>query len=139
MNTLQGWKSLLSHFSMNPPADETTINTAETGLTIRFPSEYRDFLKFADGGEGQIGSGGYAALWRVEELRAFNNEYEVEKYAPGLLFFGSDGGGEGFAFDLRTSQLAIVQVPFIGMSLTDANTVASNFQEFLAAIARQRA
>jgi cell wall assembly regulator SMI1 len=78
-------------------------------------------------------------LWRVEELRAFNNEYEVEKYAPGLLFFGSDGGGEGFAFDLRTPQLTIVQVPFIGMSLTDAIPVASNFQEFLAAIARQRA
>jgi hypothetical protein len=64
MNTLEGWKSLLSPFSMNPPVDETTINTAETGLTIRFPSDYRDFLKFADGGEGQIGSGGYAALCR---------------------------------------------------------------------------
>ena len=139
MNTQEGWKSLLSKFSTNPPADETAIKAAETESTIRFPSEYRDFLEFTDGGEGQIGSGGYAALWRVEDLCAFNREYQVETYAPGLFFFGSDGGGEGFAFDLRTHQLTIVQVPFIGMSAADANIVAANFHQFLTAIAQQRA
>ena len=52
------------------------------------------------------------------------------------FFFGSDGGGEGFAFDLRTHQLTIVEVPFIGMSAADANVVVSNFHQFLAAIAK---
>jgi cell wall assembly regulator SMI1 len=139
MNTQEGWKSLLFKFSMNPPADETAIKTAETASAIRFPSEYRDFLEFTNGGEGQIGSGGYAALWRVEDLCAFNREYQVETYAPSLFFFGSDGGGEAFAFDLRTPQRTIVQVPFIGMSLADTIVVASNFHEFLAVIAQQRA
>jgi cell wall assembly regulator SMI1 len=138
MNKQEDWKSLLSNFSMNPPADETAIKAAETELTICFPGEYRDFLKLTNGGEGLIGSGGYAAFWRVEELQTFNREYEVDKYAPGLFFFGSDGGGEAFAFDLRTPQLAIVQVPFIGMSVPDANAVASNFPEFLTALAQQR-
>jgi len=114
----------------------TAIKTAEAESTIRLPSEYRDFLKFTNGGKGRIGSGGYAALWRVEDLCAFNTDYQVETYAPGLFVFGSDGGGEAFAFDLRT--LTIVQVPFIGMSLTAANFVASNFHEFLVAIAEQR-
>ena len=139
MNTKEGWKSLLSKFSMNPPADETAIKAAETESTIRFPSEYRDFLALTNGGEGRIGSSGYAALRRVEDLCAFNKEYQVETYAPGLFFFGSDGGGEGFAFDLRTPQLTIVEVPFIGMSVNDANVVASNFHQFLAAIAQPRA
>jgi hypothetical protein len=134
MNRQEDWKSLLSRFSMNPPADEIAMKTAETESTIRFPSEYRDFLEFTNGGAGLIGSGGYAVLWRVEELCDFNRQYQVETYAPGLFFFGSNGGGEAFAFDLRTPKLTIVQVPFIGMSLTDAQLVASDFHEFLSTI-----
>jgi len=68
---------------------------------------------------------------------AFNREYQVETYAPSLFFFGSNGGGEGFAFDLRTHQLTIVEVPFIGMSVADANVLASSFHQFLAAIAER--
>ena len=123
---------------MNPPADPAVIQTAEGESAISFPSQYREFLEFSNGGVGLIGSGGYAALWRVEELCRFNKEYEVDKYARGLFFFGSNGGGEAFAFDLRTPQLAIVQVPFIGMSLADANVVAPTFHEFLAAVAQHR-
>src|SRR5258707_13996145 len=125
MNTQKDWKSLLSKFSMNPPADQAAVKAAETESAVCFPSEYREFLGLTNGGVGLIGSGGYATLWRVEELCRFNKEYEVDKYAPGLFFFGSDGGGEAFAFDLRTPHLAIVQVPFIGMSLADANVVAA--------------
>ena len=60
-----------------------------------------------------------------------NKAYEVAEYAPGLLLFGSDGGGEAFAFDTRSATKPIVSVPFVGMELTVTRRLASNFTEFL--------
>ena len=48
-----------------------------------------------------------------------------------LVLFGSDGGGEAYAFDIRTASLPIVMVPFIGMELQYARPVADNILEFL--------
>lgn len=30
----------------------------------------------------------------------FNEEYQVRQYAPGVILFGSDGGGEAYGFDI---------------------------------------
>ena len=70
-------------------------------------------------------------LWRVEELLEFNKAYEVADFAPGLMLFGSDGGAEAFAFDMRSASKPIVDVPFVGMQLGLARPVAANFREFL--------
>ena len=84
-----------------------------------------------DGGEGFIGDH-CLVLYKSAELIDFNRNYEVAEYAPGLLCFGSDGGGEGFAFDTRqTEEMRIQMMPFIGMSLKDAKPVADTFQGFL--------
>ena len=50
---------------------------------------------------------------------------------PSLCLFGSDGGGETFAFDTRSDAKPIVSVPFVGMELKSARPVASNFNAFL--------
>ena len=56
----------------------------------------------------------------------------MAKYAPGLVFFGSNGGGEAFAFDARVGEgMKIRMVPFVGMSLQDAKFIADTFQGFL--------
>jgi len=91
-------------------------------------------LKKTNGGEGFIGEN-YLILWGVEELVQFNNEYEVQDYAPGLVLFGSDGGGEGYAFDTRKTPTSIVQVPFIGMDLMYARPRADSFSEFITKLA----
>jgi hypothetical protein len=44
-----------------------------------------------------------------------NAGYGVSKFAPHLLLFGTDGGGEAYAFDTRTEPWNVVEVPFIGM------------------------
>jgi hypothetical protein len=138
MNEQGDWKSLLARFSGKQPADEVAIRIAENELNFAFPTEYRDFLQFTNGGEGFVGSGSYAALWRVEEIRLFNKEYEVSEYAPGLLLFGTNGGGECFGFDYRSPDRDIVQVPAIGMSPNETLVIAPTFHQFPDFLGRQR-
>jgi hypothetical protein len=60
-------------------------------------------------------------------LLELNKDYQVDEYAPGLFFFGSNGGGEAFAFDLRTAARPVVAVPFVGMDLSLATVLAPEF------------
>ena len=91
-------------------------------------------MSVQDGGEGFVGNQ-YLILWRATELMEFNREYEAAKYAPSLLLFGSNGGGEAFAFDARDNAMKIFIVPFVGMSLKDASQVAEKFDNFLSKLA----
>ncbi|NUQ77223.1 MAG: SMI1/KNR4 family protein [Polyangiaceae bacterium] len=102
----------------------------ESALKTPLPSEYKDFLLFADGGEGFVGSA-YLVLWSIADLIHLNEEYGVREYAPGLLVFGSDGGGEAFAFDMRSHPNRIVMIPFVGMALSEIIFVADDFTSFL--------
>jgi hypothetical protein len=70
-------------------------------------------------------------LWAAEELGRLNKAYEVQTYAPGLVLFGSDGGGEAYGFDLRGDARTIVEVPFVGMDWKLANTISQSFGGFL--------
>ena len=129
---------LLSRFQLSAPASPKGIEAFEERVNFTLPADYREFLGFADGGEGFIGPHSYAMLWKVEELIPFNKEYQVEEYAPGLLLFGSSGGGEAFAFDVREpSETPVVSVPFIGMDLNDIVQLAETFDGFLEYLAQQ--
>lgn len=116
-------------------APESAIADAEDQLRWTLPKDYREFLIRANGGEGFVGES-YVILWATEELAQFNKEYQVDEYAPGLTLFGSDGGGEGFAFDRRSGVATVVQVPFIGMALEYARPVADSFDQFLIKLAK---
>jgi hypothetical protein len=121
---------LFAKFNANPPASAAALREFECKAGLRLPEEYVQFLRQADGGEGFIGNA-YLILWRVAELVELNRAYQVAEYAPGLLLFGSDGGGEAFAFDMRTEAKAIVAVPFVGMELELVRPFGSNFGAFL--------
>lgn len=123
-------RQLLQRFNGNPPADLAAISALEGSSALRLPNEYREFLQRHNGGEGFIGNQ-YIILWRAEELIETNRSYQVQEYAPGLFLFGSDGGGEAFAFDTHTDAKPIVSVPFVGMGLNEVRPVAANFGEFL--------
>jgi hypothetical protein len=125
----------LDQFHGNAPIGPAEIEIFETEAGFRLPTEYRMFLQNHNGGEGFIGSGAYVILWRLEELLKMNVAYEVEEYVPGFFFFGSDGGGEAFAFD-RTKEMAIVSMPFVGMEPDLATPIALTFGDFLKALAK---
>jgi hypothetical protein len=126
----------LKEFDANGPPPIQIMEDVEHHFGCTLPADYKDFMSVQDGGEGFIG-GHYLILWRSGELIEFNRDYEVVTYAPGLLLFGSNGGGEAFAFDIRPSEeMKIRMVPFIGMSLKDAKPLANTFEAFFNRLAK---
>lgn len=116
----------LENWKLNSRITKDVFHGVVTSLGMSLPADYVQFLQEHNGGEGFIGDN-YLILWRAEEIPQFNREYEVDKYAPGIILFGSDGGGEGYGFDSREKGMPIVRVPFIGMDLKYATVVASSF------------
>lgn len=121
---------LLAEFKGNPPADQDAIQRFEAEAGFLLPAEYKEFLAVANGGAGFMGEA-YMHLWRVEELLTLNLAYQVAEYAPDLFVFGSNGGGEAFAFDRRLDPMPVVAVPFVGIESGLANRVGSSFGEFV--------
>lgn len=125
---------LFESFDIGSPAPQEAIISAEMALNAKLPNGYVNFLGHANGGEGLIGNS-YLILWPVEQLQELNEAYNVKEFAPGLLLFGSSGGGEAYAFDMRIAGSPIVQVPFVGMALKEVWEVAPTFEEFLKKLA----
>lgn len=126
---------VLTDWQLNAGAPAGTIRDAASSLSYSLPADYVQFLLEHNGGEGFIGDN-YLILWKVEELDPFNREYEVGQYAPGLLLFGSSGGGEAYGFDTREIAMPVVRVPFIGMELRYVRSVASSFTDLLIKLAK---
>ncbi len=120
----------------NPGASKEAIADFLRALGLSVPNEYLDFMQVSNGAEGFVGDGGYVMLWPVQDIVERNQDYKVGDFAPGLLLFGSDGGGEGFAFDTRQDGMPIVSVPFVSMSLDDLWPCGKSFAEFIEYLAR---
>ena len=128
-------EALWSKFNSNEPVTAAALMQFNARAAFELPGEYVHFLTRSNGGEGFVNRA-YVILWRVEELLDFNVGYEVSLNAPGLFLFGSDGGGEAFAFDRRRPEMSIVRVPFVGMALDVAEPVGDNFDAFLLELSR---
>ncbi len=124
------YEAFLEKYVAASPSTTREVTTLESELGISLPDDYRTFLLNRGRGEGFFGRR-YLLLYSADQILPFNHDYETSKHAPGLLLFGTDGGGEGFAFDLREASYHIVIVPLIGMSLNDAKRIASTFTDFL--------
>jgi hypothetical protein len=125
----------LREFNKGPAASEASISKFELDSGRVLPPGYKQFLAQSNGGEGFVNDA-YLILWPVEDLAKFNADYEVEKYAPGLTLFGSDGGGEAFAFDASGGQARIVSIPFIGLDKRHARAIADDFPDFFHQVSR---
>lgn len=124
-------RQIFSNFRCKAPVSPGEIEQFEATVGFRLPGDYANFLQMSNGGEGFIGANAYVILWKLSDLTEMNRAYQVAEYAPGLFLFGSDGGGEAYAFDTRNSQMPIVSVPFVCMDLALARFVAVTFDNFL--------
>ncbi|MBC7987458.1 MAG: SMI1/KNR4 family protein [Sphingomonadaceae bacterium] len=118
---------------LNEGASDRAVGEMLSNLGTPLPNSYLQFIRQHNGGEGFVGKH-YLSLWKIEDLAQFNKDYEVFDYAPGFIFFGSYGGGEGFAFDTTDQRLPISIIPFIGMSREDAIRVSDSFDGFFEAL-----
>jgi hypothetical protein len=117
-------------FKPNPPATEEAISELANRIGRPLPMVYLDAMRIANGGVGFIGAR-HVHLWKVEELIERNKRYEVARYAPSLFLFGSNGGGEAYAFNLTKSDEVVYEVPFIGLDVKEALPIAKSFSAFV--------
>ena len=83
-----------------------------------------------------IGSN-YIDMWPLDKLVEYNRGYGADRYTPELLLFGSNGGGEAFAFDRRTTDWPVVIIPLIPLDIREAKMVSKGFGTFLQLLANR--
>lgn len=124
-------QDMIKNLAFRSPVSDDVIDNFEKSSKLNLPSDYKMFLKITNGGEGFIGDNSYVMFWPLKDLNDLNDSYEVDEFAPGLLLFGSNGGGEAFAFDTRSKSINIVQVPFVGMELNLIQELTTTFNKFI--------
>lgn len=111
-----------------PPAGPAAIEALAAPLP-GLPEPYLQFIARQDGSEGDLGvQPGWAVLWPAVDVVAANAEYEVGRWLPGFLAFGSNGGGELLAFDTRRTPWPVCMVPCIGMDEEAVIEIAPDFE-----------
>ncbi|TPI40945.1 SMI1/KNR4 family protein [Mesorhizobium sp. B3-1-9] len=125
---------ILTEGQLDAPAESAVVDGLSAHFGFELPRDYTDFLKEHNGGEGFVHDN-YIIFFKAEELADFNREYEVEKYAPGILLFASNGGGEAYGFDTQDPNMPIVRVPFVGMNRKLALKTARNIADLFSRLA----
>ena len=110
----------------NPPCDQQIM--LSVGKLFPLPDDYKEFMLWSNGGEGNIGSQ-YLSLWKIEDLMQLNKEYQIQKYlSKKSLVIGTDGGDNciGFYFGEPTfiflqplGDLDLSENRFLSQSFTD--------------------
>ena len=101
---------LLAGCTLKPGASAQILAELRAAVQAQLPADYLSLLSWSNGADGFVGEN-YLILYTAEDVRT----HGVREYAPSYVFIGSDGGGEGFAYDTRSPDMSIVNVPFIGV------------------------
>ena len=133
-----GQKSQTGVWRGESPAPESAIERLLIESDLPLPTAYLNQLRRSNGGEGDLAiEPGWVSFWKAEEVVQLNRAYEVTENVPGFFGFGSNGGGELFAF--KTADIIpfpIYMIPFIVMSEEDAVLIAQDFEAFNCAVGR---
>ena len=93
-------------------ATEQELDAAAAALGIELPEDYRAVMRRTNGGECDFGNS-WIVLQSLEDAVERNATFKEAGFPP-FIFVGSDGGGEGYAWDLRPERHSrYVAVPFI--------------------------
>jgi hypothetical protein len=126
-------------WNRNPPAATDAIQDLVSGCAIDLPDEYIEFLRFSNGGEGELGvDPGWFQIWPAEQVIQLNEGYKVTENIPGYFAFGSNGAGEMLVFDARSEQpWSVAMIPFIHMQSYEAKIIAPDFEAFVRQMGRE--
>lgn len=120
----------------NTPSSETEIAQLTSYAKAQLPTEYIELLQLSNGGEGPIAlPPRYFQLYSVRDcIELFHTNQQLIEQLPSFLFFGSNGGLELLAFDLRSEPpWPIVTIdPIAGPE--SAEEIAPDMETFIEAI-----
>ena len=128
----KGKSKVTGTWTQPKPATEAAIRNLVKSADFDLPADHLAFLRKSDGGEGDLGvEPGWIVLWSANELVDANRDYCVSEFMPGFFGFGSNGGGEMFAFDFhQPGKASVVMVPFIPMDADEAVLLGRTFSDF---------
>jgi hypothetical protein len=118
------------------PASEAEIVLLESRARADLPGEYLELLRFGNGGEGPVALPPlWFQLYAVKDcIELCHADQHVLERFPSFMFFGSNGGLESIAFDLRVGPpWPIVMVDQIA-GPHSAKEIAPNMAAFIEAI-----
>ncbi len=115
---------IASLLNNNHGVDSKDITVIEERLNAAFPQDYITLLKRSNGGEN------YISLWKVEDLPALNEEYQIQKYlSEKFLGIGTDGGGICYGFCLDKNY-SIFKCPLGDLDINEVVIVAKSTKDF---------
>jgi cell wall assembly regulator SMI1 len=112
----------------NDPATDEQISAVESKLNIKFPEDYKDFLKYTNGFEGDVGAF-VAILDPVEEIYQ-STQQTCAEFFSGMIYIGTNGGGEMFVIDTRAIPFQFGLLPNIS-SIHDFIPLGDTFEKFI--------
>jgi hypothetical protein len=65
-------RKIIDSWNSKSGVELQAISEIENKLDIRLPEDYKTFLSWSNGGEGEIGDN-YISLWKVEDLIILNH------------------------------------------------------------------
>lgn len=122
---------MISKMDLNSPCDIDELQKIEKYIEQKLPSDYVEFMKLHNGGEGPVGEYGYLAIWDTNEIIDTNIHRKYFIPISELLYFASDRSGLLYAFDTRNDLKCILELPEDAESYTDTKKIATSFLGFI--------
>lgn len=128
-----------SDWTGNAPATEEAIRELLNWAVVDLPKDYIEFFRVTDGGDGEFACyPEYVRLWPAAKVIDFNEGYEIQKWLPGIIGIGDNGGCDFVAFDTTSGEpYPIKSFLFAPMELAQAMAVAPNFEDFIKSLKRK--
>lgn len=110
------------------PPDEIAHFVAHFG---EVPKEYLDVIAGGADLELRHTSGQYVRIWRPSGCVELDEANEVQKYLPGALPIGDDGGGKMIFYASGKDGLGLYLVGFGNLGIKDAVWIAPTLRSLL--------
>ncbi|MBN3761252.1 SMI1/KNR4 family protein [Burkholderia sp. Ac-20365] len=112
-------------FHANARSTSAGIAGLETALGVSLPPDYKDFLLWADGGEGDVGDL-YVSMWSAEQVVELDALFSIRaRMGQDFVGIGTDGGDYCFALDLRNGGRFVV-VPLGALAREEVKPLATD-------------
>jgi hypothetical protein len=117
----------------NSPAAEADIAALVAASPAPLPPDYLALLRLSDGGDASLsGYPSYVRIWPARTAIEYNRDYQVQKWLPGFIGFGDNGGPDMVGFDTRRGEPYMVcAVPFAPMEWEAAIGQMPDFGAFI--------